>query len=100
MLGNYLLLLLTGINCVRGLHPNLASPTVATATPTLLSHTTISTNVAAYVNSTDEYYLGYHSADYAKPFAKYYNPQMVPISNEVSTGLQMSPYASVSRWVL
>ncbi|GAB1211216.1 hypothetical protein ATERTT37_000329 [Aspergillus terreus] len=51
-------------------------------------------NKAPYQNNASAYYLGYHPADYEKPFAKYFNPHVAPISAEVEKGITMSPYAA------
>ncbi|KAK8176678.1 hypothetical protein BC567DRAFT_263861 [Phyllosticta citribraziliensis] len=40
-----------------------------------------------------KYYLGYRAADFARPYAKYWDPNVQPISSEVQKGLSSSPWA-------
>ncbi|KAJ5306987.1 hypothetical protein N7508_006002 [Penicillium antarcticum] len=54
----------------------------------------ISKNIDAYVPDSTAYYLGYSNADYKKPFAKYFDFNVDPISDEVQKGIVSSPWGS------
>lgn len=54
-----------------------------------------SKNVDAYESDSTTYYIGYKDADYEKPFAKYFNLNVGPISDETQKGIVSSPWASV-----
>lgn len=88
------LLLLVALSAASWAFDETPTSAVPTATPTTLSQTLISVNKAPYQNNASAYYLGYHPADYEKPFAKYFNPHVAPISAEVEKGITMSPYAA------
>ncbi|KAK0638095.1 Phloretin hydrolase [Lasiodiplodia hormozganensis] len=61
---------------------------------TTLGASTVSRNVAPYDGNQTSYYLGYREADFAKPFAKFWNPYVEGISEEVQKGLSASPHAA------
>lgn len=82
-----------------------AEPVSASITPTAsatpLTKSTISTDPAKLDSNTDDYYLGYREADFKKPYAKYYNPVVAPISDSLVNGLTGSPWPSAftySAW--
>lgn len=54
----------------------------------------ISKNIDSYVAEPTAYYLGYSDADHKKPFAKYFDSHVDPISDEVQKGVVSSPWAS------
>ncbi|KAJ5793085.1 uncharacterized protein N7503_009063 [Penicillium pulvis] len=54
----------------------------------------LSKNIDAYEADPTSYYLGYRDADHKKPFAKYFDFQVGPISNEVEKGIVSSPWAT------
>lgn len=54
----------------------------------------ISKNIDAYVSDPTAYYLGYSDADHKKPFAKYFDFHVDPISDEVQKGIVSSPWGS------
>ncbi|KAI9733941.1 MAG: hypothetical protein M1834_002596 [Cirrosporium novae-zelandiae] len=71
------------------------SASVAIATPTFLSNSSdISVDMEDYQPDAGQYYLGYRETDFAKPYAKYWNPRVAPISDEVMYGLVSSPWAA------
>ncbi|CAI7570994.1 unnamed protein product [Penicillium bialowiezense] len=68
---------------------------------TLLSQNTVSKDPAPLESSTEDYYIGFREEDFKKPYAKYYNPEVVPISNDLVNGLTGSPWPSAftfSAW--
>ncbi|KAH6646899.1 hypothetical protein BKA67DRAFT_580859 [Truncatella angustata] len=74
--------------------------TFSSATPTVNAEV-ISTDVAALENSTTDYYIGFQGADFDLPYAKYYNPNVAPISDALVNGLAGSPWPSAftySAW--
>lgn len=54
----------------------------------------LSKNIDPYEADPTSYYLGYRDADLKKPFAKYFDFQVGPISNEVEKGIVSSPWAT------
>ncbi|KAI7978253.1 hypothetical protein EIK77_001196 [Talaromyces pinophilus] len=66
------------------------NPDIQTKMPQQL----ISRNVDPYHNDPSKLYLGYREQDYKKPWAKYFNPNVALISDEVEKGLICSPWAS------
>ncbi|KUL89699.1 hypothetical protein ZTR_00453 [Talaromyces verruculosus] len=54
----------------------------------------ISRNIDPYHNDSSKLYLGYREQDYNKPWAKYFNPNVALISDEIQKGLICSPWAS------
>lgn len=54
----------------------------------------ISKNIDTYVSDPTAYYLGYSDADYKKPFSKYFDFHVDPISDEVQKGIVSSPWGS------
>ncbi|KAK8205117.1 hypothetical protein IWZ01DRAFT_485912 [Phyllosticta capitalensis] len=58
-----------------------------------LSQGTVSKNLVQNEEDDGKYYLGYRAADFARPYAKYWNPNVQPISSEVQKGLSASPWA-------
>lgn len=81
------------------LHPRQLNTTASlgssinTTAPVPLSQSTLSRNAAPPEEDTDQYYLGYRDADFARPFAKYWNPNVAAISDEVQKGVSESPKA-------
>lgn len=59
-----------------------------------MSEMLISHNIDPYHNDPSKLYLGYLEPDYKKPWAKYFNPNVALISDEVQKGLICSPWAS------
>jgi hypothetical protein len=59
-----------------------------------MSEQIISRNIDPYHNDTSKLYLGYREKDYEKPWAKYFNPNVALITDEVQKGLLCSPWAS------
>ena len=51
-------------------------------------------NKEAYEPNEGNYYLGYRDADLRKEHAKYWNPLVAAVSDEVQKGLSASPWAS------
>ncbi|KAL4809142.1 hypothetical protein BDV18DRAFT_134025 [Aspergillus unguis] len=54
----------------------------------------ISKNIDVYTSDPTAYYLGYREADFSKPFAKYFDFNVAPISDEVMKGVVSSPWPS------
>ncbi|KAJ5613396.1 hypothetical protein N7510_006590 [Penicillium lagena] len=54
----------------------------------------VSKNIDTYESDPTAYYVGYKDADYDKPFAKYFNFNVSPISDELQKGIVSSPWAS------
>ncbi|GME23290.1 hypothetical protein GTA08_BOTSDO09760 [Neofusicoccum parvum] len=77
----------------RQLNTSSSTGSVNTTAPIPLSQSTISQNQAPYEEDASKYYLGYYDSDFARPFAKYWNPNVLPISDEVQKGLSESPKA-------
>ncbi|PWY73190.1 phloretin hydrolase [Aspergillus sclerotioniger CBS 115572] len=65
-----------------------------TATATSLSQNTVSTDTTPLNGNAEDYYLGFRDADFQKPYAKYYNPVVAPISDALVNGLADSPWPS------
>ncbi|PYH94059.1 hypothetical protein BO71DRAFT_450329 [Aspergillus ellipticus CBS 707.79] len=87
----------------RQLAPAEADSAVAatTATLTSMSQGAVSTDTAKLDSNTEDYYLGFREADFQKPYAKYYNPVVAPISDALVNGLADSPWPSAftfSAW--
>ncbi|CAG9990643.1 unnamed protein product [Clonostachys byssicola] len=59
-----------------------------------LSENSTSVNAVPYQANASLYYLGYKGDDWTRPFSKYWNPLMKPITDEVQKGMTESPYAS------
>ncbi|KAM3451112.1 hypothetical protein MY5147_009153 [Beauveria neobassiana] len=70
-----------------------ATTTGGTATPTLRNGSTVSKNFESLNNDTSSYYLGYREEDFAQPYAKYWNPVVAPLTEELISGLTSSPMA-------
>ncbi|KAK6838804.1 hypothetical protein RU639_000655 [Aspergillus parasiticus] len=72
-----------------------ATTTGSTATPTTLEENNfISQDFESLNNDTSSYYLGYREEDFAKPYAKYWNPVVAPLTKELISGLMSSPWAN------
>ncbi|KAF4820815.1 Phloretin hydrolase [Colletotrichum tropicale] len=54
----------------------------------------VSTDASPLESNTEQYYLGFREADFEKPYAKYYNPVVSPISDALVNGLAGSPWPS------
>lgn len=61
---------------------------------TTLGAAAVSKNVASYDGNQTNYYLGYREADFAKPFAKFWNTSVEGLSDETQKGLSASPHAA------
>ncbi|PYH88580.1 hypothetical protein BO71DRAFT_467628 [Aspergillus ellipticus CBS 707.79] len=59
-----------------------------------MSESKISRSVDSYDPDESKLYLGYKDKDFEKPYAKYFNPNVELISDEVHKGLICSPWAS------
>ncbi|KAF4460386.1 phloretin hydrolase [Fusarium albosuccineum] len=59
-----------------------------------LSTNATSVNIVPYQSNASLYYLGYEGNDWERPFSKYWNPVLNPISDELQKGITESPYAS------
>lgn len=59
-----------------------------------MSDKIISRNINPYHQDTSKLYLGYREKDHEKPWAKYFNPNVDLITDEVQRGLICSPWAS------
>ncbi|KAL1618595.1 hypothetical protein SLS56_010479 [Neofusicoccum ribis] len=79
----------------RQLNTSSSTGSVNTTAPIPLSQSTISQNQAPYEEDASKYYLGYYDSDFTRPFAKYWNPNVLPISDEVQKGLSESPKAKL-----
>ncbi|KAI8229462.1 hypothetical protein K4K54_001468 [Colletotrichum sp. SAR 10_86] len=54
----------------------------------------VSTDMSPLESNTEQYYLGFREVDFEKPYAKYYNPVVSPISDALVNGLAGSPWPS------
>ncbi|KAI8274614.1 hypothetical protein K4K60_009522 [Colletotrichum sp. SAR11_57] len=54
----------------------------------------VSTDMSSLESNTEQYYLGFREVDFEKPYAKYYNPVVSPISDALVNGLAGSPWPS------
>ncbi|KAJ5806547.1 phloretin hydrolase [Penicillium pulvis] len=70
----------------RQLHPAepAASVVANTAMMASLNQGTVSTDTASLESNTTEYYLGYRIEDFQKPYAKYWDPVIAPLSNALN----------------
>ncbi|KAJ5279806.1 hypothetical protein N7478_005178 [Penicillium angulare] len=59
-----------------------------------MSAPTVSKNIDSYDPDQTTFYLGYRENDFARPHAKYFNPEVEFISDEVQKGLICSPWAN------
>ncbi|KAI9146908.1 phloretin hydrolase [Paramyrothecium foliicola] len=89
------LLLVSVAGCLAQLAARPASSHEKSSLPlqNRLTNTT-SANVSPYQTDTSLYYLGYRGDDWDRPFAKYWNPDLPSISDELQKGLTESPFAS------
>jgi hypothetical protein len=53
-----------------------------------------SVNLETYQPNASLYHLGYKGDDWSRPFAKFWNLSLDPISDELQKGITESPYAS------
>ncbi|KAM3497285.1 hypothetical protein MY10362_009359 [Beauveria mimosiformis] len=99
MLPSTMTCIMTAAGVVHGMafNPRQLSPaattTGGTATPTLQNGSTVSKNFEPLNNDTSSYYLGYREEDFAQPYAKYWNPVVAPLTEELISGLTSSPMA-------
>ncbi|KAK8150736.1 hypothetical protein G3M48_009626 [Beauveria asiatica] len=99
MLPSTMTWMMTAAGVVHGmaLSPRQLSPaattTGSTTIPTLENGRTVSKNFESLNNDTSSYYLGYREQDFAQPYAKYWNPVVAPLTEELISGLTSSPMA-------
>ncbi|KAF5512930.1 Phloretin hydrolase [Colletotrichum aenigma] len=84
-------------NVIRGRQLSGAAAVPANPQPANLTSggDSVSTDISPLESNTEQYYLGFREVDFEKPYAKYYNPVVSPISDALVNGLAGSPWRSV-----
>ncbi|KAK1846665.1 hypothetical protein CCHR01_10703 [Colletotrichum chrysophilum] len=83
-------------NVIRGRQLSGAAAVPANLQPANLTSggDSLSTDISPLESNTEQYYLGFREVDFEKPYAKYYNPVVSPISDALVNGLAGSPWPS------
>ncbi|KAJ0385754.1 hypothetical protein COL922a_005743 [Colletotrichum nupharicola] len=83
-------------NVIRGRQLSGAAAVPANLQPANLTSggDSVSTDISPLESNTEQYYLGFREVDFEKPYAKYYNPVVSPISDALVNGLAGSPWPS------